>query len=291
MRKEIYYITGAGRSGTTLFDICLGNLEHTFSLGEVIFFVQNGIIDQEYCSCGQKVTECEFWKKIISKWESEKSLSHKDFIKTQESLTRNKATFKNIYRYFFPTNKQKLYYKDLQILYNLLFDVTKKPVLIDSSKNAHYILILRKLNFKIRVLHLTRKFSGVLNSAKKHIKLDPSAGVETELKPMRFNYILPIWFIDNTLPVVYSIGLNYKRIKYENLINNPEQTLSSISKLTLKEKEKYKNRGPLSAEHLVAGNKMRMAEIITIQNFKSMNWDKNVKYYQKKIASIIDLFY
>ena len=44
MKKTLIYIIGAGRSGTTFFDIVLGNNKNTISLGEINrFFKRNGI--------------------------------------------------------------------------------------------------------------------------------------------------------------------------------------------------------------------------------------------------------
>ena len=42
--KTLIYIIGAGRSGTTLLDIVLGNNENTISLGEINrYYKRNGI--------------------------------------------------------------------------------------------------------------------------------------------------------------------------------------------------------------------------------------------------------
>ncbi|MCA0151875.1 sulfotransferase [Winogradskyella vincentii] len=64
MKRTIINILGAGRSGTTMLDLMLGNDHKSFSLGEVHawfrpFRKHHFYID---CNCGNK--NCEFWKKI-----------------------------------------------------------------------------------------------------------------------------------------------------------------------------------------------------------------------------------
>lgn len=291
MKNTIYYIAGAGRSGSTLLDIALGNFENTHSLGELIFFVKNGIIDDEYCSCGKRVSNCDFWSGVIDLWNSERTLSIKDYYHIQRELTRNIKTLSNIYFFYFPKKRHKQFYKDQVALYKILFKKTEKNILIDSSKNAQNILILRKLPFQLKVLHLKRKFSGVLNSSKKEMKKNPEIGLETDLVPMNFYYVLSIWIVDNFLSFLYSRGLAYKLIKYENLTEQPLETIKYIKDLSQKEQQLFRNRGPLKAHHLVAGNKMRMGNNIYIKTPKHEKWVNNVKDWQKKVSKFIDYLF
>ena len=291
MDKQIIYIAGAGRSGSTLLDICLGSLDHTFSLGESIFFVENGLLENEYCSCGSKVQDCSFWATVTDRWERKRILSLETYQKTQKDLLRNKNTLKNLYRNLFPTNVQHHYYNDLAKLYEIIFDVSKKGVVIDSSKSAQYILILKKLPIDLKIFHITRSFSGVLNSTKKEFKKNPAQGIERDMKPQSFFYTLSIWITDNILSWLFSRGVHYQRIKYENLVNKPTETLSEVIKFSDAELYLFERRGPLKAEHLVAGNKMRMEDKIYIQSSKPIKWEKAISKTEKRLAKLIDRFY
>lgn len=288
LEKTIYYIAGAGRSGSTLFDITLGNVGNHRSLGELIFFVENGLLQNEYCSCGDRVQDCIFWKEVHHKWNIKKRLSIEVFQKTQKELLRNKNTIKNIYYSFFSKPLHRQYYQDLQALYEVLFEVSQQPILIDSSKNVQYLLVLRKLGYSIKVLHLTRSFSGVLNSTKKEFKKDPAAGLERDMKPQSFKYSLAIWLIDNTLAWLFSMGKSYQRIKYEDLIASPSKTIKKFIDLSDDESNLLENRGPLFAEHLVAGNKLRISKEIYIEQMNSNKWNNNVNKHEKMLAHAID---
>lgn len=291
MKSSIYYIAGAGRSGSTLLDISLGNLSGHQSLGELIFFVENGLIENEYCSCGSRVQDCSFWRKVAQRWGAKRKLSLEEYQKTQKELLRNKNTFRNIYHSIFPTSLQRLYYSDQAALYEILFEETGKSILIDSSKNAQYILVLRKLSIPFKVLHLTRSFSGVLNSTKKEFKKDPSQGLERDMKPQSFRYSLAIWLTDNVLTWIFALGKPYQRIRYEELIDSPVDTIGKVGSLANDEINLLSNRGPLLAPHLVAGNKMRMGKEIYIQPSKPMKWEKGVSKPEQQLAKLIDRFY
>ena len=139
MNNKIIYIAGAGRSGSTLVDITLGSIENHWSLGELFFFVENGLMLGEYCSCGKKVQECDFWRRVTTSWNKVRKLTDEEFISIQADLLRNKGIFHNLRFNFFPKNEHSNYQNDLMALYNILFEVTKAQVLIDSSKNTQYI--------------------------------------------------------------------------------------------------------------------------------------------------------
>lgn len=64
MSKTLINILGAGRSGTTMLDLMLGNDNNSFSLGEVHawfrpFRKHHFEID---CNCGNK--NCNYWTEV-----------------------------------------------------------------------------------------------------------------------------------------------------------------------------------------------------------------------------------
>ena len=63
---QIIYIAGFERSGSTILDIMVGNMNNHFSVGELSFYPVNGIVDNEFCSCGERVLDCSFWKRVTN---------------------------------------------------------------------------------------------------------------------------------------------------------------------------------------------------------------------------------
>jgi len=85
-KRTIIYISGEGKSGTTLLDVMLGNQKDAFSSGELMFFAQKGIENREYCACGYPVPDCEIWSKVISEWDAKRVLSLERYIQIQNKL-------------------------------------------------------------------------------------------------------------------------------------------------------------------------------------------------------------
>ena len=260
--KKILFIAGAGRSGSTLLDITLGNMKGCFSLGELNFLVENGIIKNEFCSCGTKVLDCSFWKKIISKWNYKRKLSNETFVNVQYKLLRNKRFLINI---FTKPKYYEEYLHDTEKLYEIIFKESKHNILIDSSKNGNYIKILKRINYEFEIIHLKRSFLGRYKSTRKHLKIDPIRGVEKEIKPMGLFYSFVTWAFDNFTVSFYSLGLKKTKIYYHDFIENPENVVSKLIKINKNEKKLLNNRGPLYSKHLVAGSRFRMDSKIFIK--------------------------
>ena len=126
------FIAGAGRCGSTLLDITLGNMLDCFSLGELNFFVEKGILKNKYFSCGSKVLDCSFWGTIIFKWNRERKLSKELFVDVQYYLIRNKRFLINLLT---KPSYYEDYIHDVKKLYDVIFKVPGNNILIDSSKN------------------------------------------------------------------------------------------------------------------------------------------------------------
>jgi len=290
-KKTILYICGAGHSGSTLLDILLGAQKNAFSAGELINLPQKGIKNGEYCSCGAPVPGCEVWSQVIDEWGKISSLDLEEYIQIQKTLTsikKNILFFKILRK---PSEKINLYLKDTRKLYDIIFDITSKNIIIDSSKSPYKILILKKLGFNIIVIHLTRRFGDVLNSNKKKAKKDLKAGIEHNITPRKTYYIFMNWLTINTLAYIFSRNVVYKKIKYEDLVKNPSGHIFTLTNIDLEFSNKLKRRGPFNPKHLVAGNKIRMQDNIYIAD-KPMNTSYHrLNKMDKFLAKCIDFFY
>jgi hypothetical protein len=64
--KKVLYITGTGRSGSTLLDLMLGNDERGFSVGELSALMRpwrsHHLINKSKCKCS--VSGCDFWYRL-----------------------------------------------------------------------------------------------------------------------------------------------------------------------------------------------------------------------------------
>lgn len=267
MKKfKVLYIASAGRSGSTLLDIILGNAKNNVSTGELTYLFSNGYVNNEYCSCQSQIQECEFWTKVIEEWMSQSILTVKDYQSVLSTYLRNKSTLALFIQLLFPSKQFMDALNDTKLLYSLVAKYSNRNVIVDSSKSAQRILFLRKAKIDLTVILLKRKFSNVLNSVKKEKKQNLSAGVEKDFKAFSTWYSLLVWFIDSYMPVLFSINLKKIKISYERLVSNPGKELAVFVDNTDSElQKKVVNRGPFEVNHLCAGNRMRMTDKVWIK--------------------------
>ncbi len=262
---RIIYIAGFERSGSTILDIMVGNMHNHFSVGEISFYPVNGIVDNEFCSCGSRVLDCIFWKKVTERWNKERQLSIEAYNRIHWNNFRNKRFFNLMKNLMFPDREFKTFVADTRLLYQIVWQENGGQVIIDSSKSPYRLLLLKKAGFTPRVIHVVRKISGVLYSAQKLIKKDPTKGIEKELGNRNPANVLVTWLLNNLFVRRFSSGLNRTVIRYENFIQSPESELGKIAPLEENYLALLKHNGPFKAPHLVAGGRIRMEKQIFLQ--------------------------
>lgn len=259
-KKSIIYISGEGHSGTTLLDIILGSQENSFSAGELIFLQEKGIENSEYCSCGTPVPGCAVWREIIAKWRDVRRLAPDQYVQIRRELVSKKNVFRAGKTLRNPSGRIGDFLADTEALYSIIFETTGCHRIVDSSKAPGMIPILKELKFDLTVVHIKRRFGDVLNSYKVHLKKDLKAGVEHEITPRKTSYVLASWLMKNVLTGYYSKNVTYKKIEYEQLIDDLEGEISKITDCRREYLELLRNRGPLFPAHLVAGSTIRMKD-------------------------------
>jgi hypothetical protein len=62
---RVLYIAGSGRSGSTIVDNVLGQVEGVASVGEVRFLWERGVLGDRLCGCGEHFGDCPFWQPVM----------------------------------------------------------------------------------------------------------------------------------------------------------------------------------------------------------------------------------
>jgi hypothetical protein len=65
-RVKVLYIAGSGRSGSTILDRILGQLDGFFSAGELCNLWDRGLLAHRKCGCGVPVDQCPTWTGILA---------------------------------------------------------------------------------------------------------------------------------------------------------------------------------------------------------------------------------
>jgi len=255
MRKpiDLIYILSSGHSGSTLIDLMLGSHSCIESVGEIDKFSeyfsnsQNTIASKKVklCNCGQPIAECSYWKQV------------------KEKLDNSIVSNINLKQDFAERNYQ---------LMSAILAVSGKKIICDSSKQIDRLSsFLASDLFNVQIIHLIRDgrayaFSmknkqertiakyGSLDKYKEFLrakgKQDQHYNYDNAIK--KWNEINIAWQKQfNKLP-------NYYFLKYENLVENPEKSLSAILKKVDLKFESNQVEFYKVTHHNIDGNRMRM---------------------------------
>ena len=128
---RVGYIAGYGRSGSTLFDIVLGEHPQIFGAGELANLSRRVWTDNEYCSCGAVVRECPFWTEVVDRFlarcGSDALSTYGQLQARRESLGEAAIAAAG----FKPVKANGDYARYSLELFSIVASVSGKPVIID----------------------------------------------------------------------------------------------------------------------------------------------------------------
>ena len=263
MNKKIIYIIGAGRSGTTLLDIILGNNPKLFSAGELNRFpIRNGACP----NIGKETAAYKYWEAFKTDFLSH----HKDYRldEINKNLINKYEYHSAILRIIFGSKSSKSrerYVDYLRNFFDTLSEKVDKEIIVDSSKypcRGYFISQLYKSD--ISFIYIKRNPVDVSHSfAKKDLEQPPKSWFMTNLYLFCVNHLCNY--------ILYKVKNNSKvvRIKYDSLVADPVQTLTTIQEalnIDLSHSiEIIKNDDYLFPGLLFDGNRLRMKEKIKLE--------------------------
>jgi len=269
MSTPLVYIGGSGRSGSTLLERMLACVPGYWSVGEAEFIWQRGLQRNDRCGCGARFADCAFWTQVgevgFGGW-------HQVDIDAAVALRATVDRHRNIDRLSGLRGGGKLagalaaYARLTGRLYQAVREVSGAAVIVDSSKNVSYALLLRDLpGFDLRLVHLIRRSHGVAYSWSKRVR-KPGVGDGSEYMSVhRPSWAVGLWLADNLLYEALGRRLpRSTRIRYEDLVTNPRAELGRVVQdLDLPAADLTLNfltdsTADLPASHALSGNPMRV---------------------------------
>jgi hypothetical protein len=231
---KVLYIAGCDRSGSTVLERTLSQIEGFFCAGEISHIFGRGLLNNELCGCGLPFRECEIWSKVI---EYLHDIEQKHNFSEIENLKRRIIKFRYLPRVLFSwmpkdfSRQIEIYRDSVAKIYSAIYEVTNCPLIVDSSKNPVYAYILRRIpSIKLYVLHLVRDSRGVAYSWSK-IKRRPEVISKVEYMERHNSFNSSKFW---TLAQVGSATLKYKQpyllIRYEDFIKEPLNSVNNILK-------------------------------------------------------------
>jgi len=181
---KVLYILGSSRSGSTILDSILGELNGYFSAGE-LRFIWRRLLEKRRCGCGQPLEDCEVWSQVLLKGVADQDLSEtaRRNYKRQQRNVSTKHTAGLLRRRVgeFGSDELATYARATASLYRAVADVTGAKVIVDSSKRISDGALLRLLpGFELYFVHLVRDPRAVANS-RRRTKINPDREVPGEM--------------------------------------------------------------------------------------------------------------
>ncbi len=251
---DILYIMGTGRSGTTILEILLSNNPGIFGVGEVTNIFQDGFTDDETCSCGKPTSACEHWSSVRQQcnWkEADISNLNQLFVDIAWHTQFPKVASGLVTR-----NKKVIFSKTNECLFQSSADISDANIVVDSSKYAGRALELaRAFPQSVKIICLTRSPAGLINAFKK------TDAAEQKPKSLSGTIYYYLYTLACFRIVAWLLKSRVLRIRYEDMIANPDQTLCRIESwggIDLSQtKSILKEKKWLETGHIVTGNRLR----------------------------------
>lgn len=297
-RTKILYIAGWGRSGTTVLDNLLGQVDGFVSTGELHQIWSRGLTQGRSCGCGVTLTECPFWQQVfqagfggIGNVDAAQVIRSQDAIHTRHAprVLRSAQSGSLMQSFQYATH--------LNNLYSGLASVDGTRVIVDSSKYPTDAIVAAGLpDFDAFVVHVYRDPRAVAFSWRR-IKETPDKRTDGgKLRRVGVVRSTIVWQVYNWVIARYvrrSVGShNFMGLAYEDLASRPEAALDSIIDL-LRENPSQRptfqdNVVEVKPSHTASGNPNRFESGRREIRLDS-EWERRLSPWRKGLVSVLAL--
>jgi hypothetical protein len=268
--SRIVYVAAYWRSGSTLLDLMLGQLDGFVSVGELRQVWQKGCVENRRCGCGRAFHDCPFWtavgQRAFGGWDR---VDLRELLRLRDRLDRaSSVPLLSLPRAVNPWRGDVDRYVDvLRSMFGAIQDVAAARVIVDSSKSpAHALLLSRLPGFELDIVHLVRDSRGVgyswMRGRKRRTELGQTVP-STKASPVRTSFA---WLAYNgALPLIRRGAPRGTFLRYEDLAAAPAEglrrVLDDLSVPAGTDVGSFVRDGRVALEpnHMVYGNRMRFA--------------------------------
>jgi hypothetical protein len=285
---KVLYIAGWGRSGSTILDNILGQVEGIVSVGELRYIWDRGMIQNRLCGCGAPFRDCDIWRSVF-----DKAFGGFDGIDPHRMLalrdrcdrTRNLIFGRRMYSEAFNS-----YRSALQRLFLAISSVTGAELIVDSSKTPAHGRMLQDIpGLEVYVLHLIRDPRAVAYSWQRKKLMDDGANEFMS----RFGPIQTSLMWDAMQLATEKLNRNqdgYARLLYEEFVTQPREILQDLlarlgmsrSKLPFVEERTV----VLEAVHGFSGNPSRFKRGTIILRLDD-EWQNKMSWTRRTIVDVL----
>jgi hypothetical protein len=261
---KVLFIAGAGRSGSTLLEMILGQVAEVVSIGELRYIWERGFVENRRCGCGRPFSGCEFWSPVVTDaLGSPARVDPREMIDVQGRATRIRQLPRILSGADAPTaDRKEPYLRAMESLYRTIRDRTASHVVVDSSKLPTFGHLVDQLDgVDLSILHLIRDPRATAHSWLRTRELPDRPGVMMQrMSPAKSASLWSLW--NRTTERLWAKRRDrYLRIRYEDLVADPEPIVRRILSFAQEEPRALPFVSPhevrLEPTHSVAGNPSR----------------------------------
>jgi len=232
-RVRVLYLGGLGRSGSTLLERTLGQLDGVVGIGEAVHLWERGLAADEPCGCGQPFSRCPFWVEVgrvaYGGW-SQVDLPAVLAAKAGVDRTRYAPALAAGALAPVVAARARRYRALLGRLYTAVGEVSGARLVVDSSKHASYAYLLRGVpEVDLEVLHVVRDAPAVAYAWAKETPREPGAAeaMMTRWSPLQTALQ---WDAQNGLvSALAALGTRVHRVRYEDFVTAPAVTVTALA--------------------------------------------------------------
>lgn len=230
---DVIYVAGHGRSGSTLLERLLGQLDGVVAVGELRQIWQRSFRANQPCGCGSSFADCSFWQEVARQALGEQPRERADELAVlQQRIDRAR----NVPRLLVCRGDSRFgrdrtrYAETLASLYAGIVQAARATHVLDSSKDPSTLYVLaRTANVRLHVVHLVRDPRAVAFSWQRK-KVWLVAGDERLMFPQVPAARSALDWVWRNLLAGWSrrFAASYLRLRYEDVVAQPVPTITAI---------------------------------------------------------------
>lgn len=231
-------IIGKGRSGSTLLDTILGQLDGVFSTGELGRLWEWGLLNGYRCGCGERVGECATWRRIVARTVDGDPAPHAEQVVAWQERVLRWPQVPRLLRQE-PGRLEgwpelRAYTEHLSHVYRTISEVTGARVIVDSTKWPAAPTPLGLVpGVDVRVVHLVRDPRAVAFSWQRRKRWRDRPGDEEMPRYGAVSSMASWWARNLTADAIRRRhpGSHTALVRYEDLVRHPRRTVTTIARL------------------------------------------------------------
>jgi Sulfotransferase family len=232
MTVKVLYIAGSGRSGSTILDRILGQLDGFFSAGELSNLWERGLVHRRKCGCGVPIPECPVWSAVLAKGFGEVDAGRLAALARRRLRPRSVPPLLAA-RWWRREPRMDEYRQALASLYRAVQEHTGCRVVVDSSKSPLYAELLATIpGVDVHVVHLVRDARATAYSFRRKKRLPDFGDDRLMLRqhPLVSARRWDLWQVVTEL-LWRARRDRYLHLRYEDFISGPRPAVLAIAGL------------------------------------------------------------